>query len=26
MKYYNQDRLHSTNGDLSPVDYEKLAN
>ena len=26
MKYYNQDCLHSTNGDLSPVDYEKLAN
>ncbi|KZZ01800.1 hypothetical protein A3746_34535, partial [Oleibacter sp. HI0075] len=26
MKYYNQGRLHSTNGDLSPVDYEKLAN
>lgn len=26
MKYYNLDRLHSTNGDLSPVEYEKLAN
>jgi putative transposase len=26
MKYYNQDRLHSMNGILSPVDYEKLAN
>ncbi len=24
--YYNLDRLHSTNGDLSPVEYEKLAN
>ena len=26
MKYYNLDRLHSSNGDLSPVEYEKLAN
>lgn len=26
MKYYNLDRLHSTNGDLSPVEYEKLVN
>lgn len=26
MKYYNLDRLHSSNDDLSPVQYEKLAN
>ena len=26
MKYYNLDRLHSSNGDLSPVEYEKSAN
>ena len=26
MKYYNLDRLHSSNGDLSPVKYEQLAN
>lgn len=26
MKYYNLDRLHSSNGDLSPAEYEKLAN
>ncbi|MFT7294889.1 MAG: putative transposase, partial [Pseudohongiellaceae bacterium] len=26
MKYYNLDRLHSSNNDLSPVQYEKLAN
>ncbi|WP_336132222.1 integrase core domain-containing protein, partial [Alteromonas sp. CH_XMU1407-6] len=26
MKYYNLDRLHSSKGDLSPVEYEKLAN
>ena len=26
MKYYNLDRLHSSNGDLSPMEYEKLAN
>tara|TARA_Y100001949_G_C15943682_1_gene311383 strand:- start:27 stop:818 length:792 start_codon:yes stop_codon:yes gene_type:complete len=26
MKYYNLDRLHSSNGDLSPVEYEKLTN
>ena len=25
MKYYNLDRLHSSNDDLSPVQYEKLA-
>ncbi len=25
MKYYNQDRLHSSNDDLSPIQYEKLA-
>jgi|TARA_B110000211_G_scaffold173866_1_gene196386 putative transposase len=25
-KYYNLDRLHSSNGDLSPVEYENLAN
>lgn len=24
MRYYNLDRLHTTNGDMSPVDYEKL--
>jgi transposase InsO family protein len=23
MKYYNLDRLHSANEDLSPVDFEK---
>jgi len=23
MKYYNQDRLHTSNGDKSPVNYEK---
>ncbi|MFT6284789.1 MAG: putative transposase [Arenicella sp.] len=22
MKYYNQDRLHTTNGDMSPIKYE----
>jgi putative transposase len=26
VKYYNLDRLHSSNNDLSPVQYEKLAN
>ncbi|MAY37899.1 IS3 family transposase [Spongiibacter sp.] len=26
IKYYNLDRLHSSNNDLSPVQYEKLAN
>lgn len=26
MKYYNLDRLHSSNGDLSPAEYEKLTN
>jgi len=26
MKYYNLDRLHSSNGDLSPAEHEKLAN
>lgn len=26
IKYYNLDRLHSSNGDLSPVEYENLAN
>ena len=26
MKYYNLDRLHSSNGDLSPIEYEKLTN
>jgi putative transposase len=26
MKYYNLDRLHSSNDDLSPMQYEKLAN
>lgn len=25
IKYYNLNRLHSANGDLSPVQYEKLA-
>ena len=25
MKYYNLDRLHSSNDDLSPIQYEKLA-
>ncbi|NOH72631.1 IS3 family transposase [Vibrio pectenicida] len=24
MRYYNLDRLHTTNGDISPVDYEKF--
>jgi putative transposase len=24
MKYYNLERLHTTNGDLSPIGYEKL--
>ena len=23
MKYYNNDRLHTANDDLSPADYEK---
>ena len=23
MRYYNLDRLHTTNGDMSPIDYEK---
>lgn len=22
MKYYNQDRLHTANGDMSPINYE----
>ena len=22
MRYYNQDRLHSTNGDMSPINFE----
>ncbi|RLA41489.1 MAG: hypothetical protein DRR42_24620 [Gammaproteobacteria bacterium] len=22
MKYYNSDRLHTSNGDMSPVQYE----
>ncbi|WP_373091399.1 IS3 family transposase, partial [Zhongshania sp.] len=26
IRYYNLDRLHSSNNDLSPVQYEKLAN
>ena len=26
IKYYNLDRLHTSNGDLSPVEYENLAN
>lgn len=26
MKYYNLDRLHSSNDDLSPVQFEKIAN
>ena len=26
IKYYNLDRLHSSNNDLSPVQYENLAN
>lgn len=26
IKYYNQDRLHSSNNDLSPIEYENLAN
>lgn len=26
IKYYNLDRLHSSNGDFSSVEYEKLAN
>lgn len=26
MKYYNLDRLHSSNNDLSPIQYEKLEN
>lgn len=26
MKYYNLDRLHSSNNDLSPSEYENLAN
>jgi len=24
IRYYNQDRLHTTLGDLSPISYEKL--
>ncbi len=24
MKYYNVDRLHSANDDMSPVEYENL--
>jgi len=24
LKYYNLNRLHSANGDLSPIQYEKL--
>lgn len=23
MKYYNMDRLYSSNGDVSPIHYEK---
>ncbi|RLA42101.1 MAG: hypothetical protein DRR06_15040, partial [Gammaproteobacteria bacterium] len=23
MKYYNLERLHTSNGDMSPVNYEK---
>lgn len=26
MKYYNLERLHSSNGDQAPAEYEKLAN
>jgi len=26
IKYYNFDRLHSSNNDLSPIQYENLAN
>ena len=26
MKYYNLDRFHSSNDDLSPIQYEKVAN
>ena len=26
IKYYNLDRLHSSNNDLSPVQFEKLTN
>lgn len=26
MKYDNLDQLHSSNGDFSPVEYEKLTN
>jgi len=26
MKYYNLERLHSSNDDQAPAEYEKLAN
>ncbi|HEY6527205.1 MAG TPA: IS3 family transposase, partial [Cellvibrionaceae bacterium] len=26
IKYYNQERLHSTNGDVSPINFENAQN
>jgi len=26
MRYYNLERLHTTNGDQSPINYEKSRN